>query len=177
MSSAVAAQEPAGHMPHSTSSPAALAEGADLLATSDPAPGSPDRLPPALYSALVSSHRAFCLSLEASLVHFAESPTDSFQLPPMSRYHRLLAHQMAEYYGLRHSLGSEGSCVLVFKGVKGDQHLQALATRKRLGVVVPVPEAGVGMADPSRPAASTATVPSGTYPTPYPYYIPYHPQV
>ncbi|SCU99182.1 LAFA_0G22474g1_1 [Lachancea sp. 'fantastica'] len=64
-----------------------------------------------------SYDRQFVIDLENSLVSFMESEHVSYQLAPMNSYYRLLAHQLAEYHGLKHALAKNyDTCVVVFKG-------------------------------------------------------------
>ncbi|SCU81222.1 LAME_0B06084g1_1 [Lachancea meyersii CBS 8951] len=64
-----------------------------------------------------SYDRQFVVDLENSIVSFMDSGLSSYQLVPMNSYYRLLAHQIAEYHGLRHALAKNNdACVVVFKG-------------------------------------------------------------
>ncbi|SCU91991.1 LADA_0F13498g1_1 [Lachancea dasiensis] len=61
--------------------------------------------------------RRFVIELEDSMISFMDSGLTSYQLESMNSYFRLLAHQVAEYHGLRHELAKNNdSCVVVFKG-------------------------------------------------------------
>lgn len=43
------------------------------------------------------------------------SRTSPFTLPPDTSYHRMLAHRVAAYFGLKHSVDTTGSSVVVWK--------------------------------------------------------------
>ncbi|SCU92824.1 LANO_0E02234g1_1 [Lachancea nothofagi CBS 11611] len=61
--------------------------------------------------------RQFVIELENSLISFIDSGLNSYQLESMNSYYRLLAHQVAEYHGLKHALAKNNdTCVVVFKG-------------------------------------------------------------
>lgn len=50
------------------------------------------------------------------MVSFINSHAQSYQLEPMNSYYRLLAHQLAEYHGLKHTLAQgNDTCIVVFK--------------------------------------------------------------
>lgn len=69
-----------------------------------------------LFSALFSTKdRSFVLKLEKSLMDFMESNVNSYKLNPMNSYCRLLAHNIAEYHGLKHILANDSISVVVFK--------------------------------------------------------------
>ncbi|CAR30117.1 Rbs1p [Lachancea thermotolerans CBS 6340] len=77
------------------------------------------KLTPALVAALFerAHDKQFIIQLENSMVEFMGSPAEAYQLEPMNSYYRLLAHHVAEYHGLGHSLSrNNDACVVVFKG-------------------------------------------------------------
>ena len=41
--------------------------------------------------------------------------TNMMTLPPDTSYHRMLAHRVAAYFGLKHSVDSTGNSVVVWK--------------------------------------------------------------
>lgn len=59
--------------------------------------------------------RPFVVDLERLLVHFISSNVNLYRLSPMNLYCRLLAHQIAEYHGLKHILANDRESVVVFK--------------------------------------------------------------
>ncbi|SCU92652.1 LAMI_0E11430g1_1 [Lachancea mirantina] len=75
------------------------------------------KLTPALLVALFERphDRYFITQLETSLISFMDSEASSLQLKPMNSYYRLLAHQVAEYHGLRHTLSKKEICIVMFK--------------------------------------------------------------
>ncbi|CEP62537.1 Rbs1p LALA0_S05e07844g [Lachancea lanzarotensis] len=65
-----------------------------------------------------SHDRQFVVDLENTLVTFMSDPGhSSYQLGPMNSYYRLLAHQLADYHGLKHALAKNNdTCVVFSKG-------------------------------------------------------------
>ncbi|ODQ78527.1 hypothetical protein BABINDRAFT_162733 [Babjeviella inositovora NRRL Y-12698] len=92
-----------------------------------------------LYTALWKpSDRMFCLRLERDLLQFIESKTDSYKLQAMNSYYRLLAHQVADYYKLGHSISSDALAILVFKQTPSDDkqdYVWAAKNRARLSKI------------------------------------------
>lgn len=61
--------------------------------------------------------RQFIIELENSILSFIQSNAESYELRPMNSYYRLLSHQIADYYNLRHALArAHESYVIIFKG-------------------------------------------------------------
>ncbi|EDO15913.1 hypothetical protein Kpol_1019p35, partial [Vanderwaltozyma polyspora DSM 70294] len=76
-------------------------------------------LTPAMLTALFQRpyDRQFVIDLEVSILGFIDSNALSYELKPMNSYYRLLAHQIAEYHNLQHTLArSQDKCLIIFKG-------------------------------------------------------------
>ncbi|KAL7271327.1 hypothetical protein RUND412_005926, partial [Rhizina undulata] len=67
----------------------------------------------------IQKDRRFLIKLEQDIINFIlENKGETFELPPMNAYHRLLTHRMAEYYELTHItiLDATGSSVMLCGG-------------------------------------------------------------
>ncbi|RMD42501.1 hypothetical protein DV735_g2583, partial [Chaetothyriales sp. CBS 134920] len=92
-------------------------EGRDapqLLQGPPPPPATPDEK---LVDALASpKDRLPVLQLEQKLLEFInQSAVDYIDLPPQHSYARLLAHKLADYYGLLHVINEDGTSIRVFR--------------------------------------------------------------
>jgi hypothetical protein len=83
-------------------------------------PLSPDER---LLDALASpKERLSILQLEARLLAFIKQPDIQYiDLPPQNSYARLLAHKLADYYGLQHRINEDGMTIRIFRAEP--QHL------------------------------------------------------
>ena len=63
-------------------------------------------LPDILRTTLIGKpdDRIFLIQLEKTLLSFIDSISDSLVIGPFNSYYRLLSHQVAEYYGLNHTV-------------------------------------------------------------------------
>ncbi|RMZ83555.1 hypothetical protein DV738_g976, partial [Chaetothyriales sp. CBS 135597] len=79
-----------------------------------PPPATPDEK---LVDALASpKDRLPVLQLEQKLLEFIhQSAVDYIDLPPQHSYARLLAHKLADYYGLLHVINEDGTSIRVFR--------------------------------------------------------------
>jgi hypothetical protein len=77
-------------------------------------PASPDER---LLDALASpKDRLSILQLEERLLTFLrQSHSEFFDLPPQNSYARLLAHKLADYYGLMHHINEDGTSIRIFR--------------------------------------------------------------
>ncbi|RMZ90441.1 hypothetical protein DV736_g2338, partial [Chaetothyriales sp. CBS 134916] len=77
-------------------------------------PATPDEK---LLDALTSpKDRLSVLQLEQKLLEFISQPTvDHIDLPPQHSYARLLAHKLADYYGMVHVINEDGTSIRVFR--------------------------------------------------------------
>ena len=79
-----------------------------------PPPVSPDEK---LLDALASAKdRLSILQLEERLLAFVrQSNIEFMDLPPQNSYARLLAHKLADYYGLLHRINEDGASIRIFR--------------------------------------------------------------
>ena len=89
-------------------------------------PSLPIPLPPVspdekLLDALASpKDRLSILQLEERLLVFTgQSNIEFIDLPPQNSYARLLAHKLADYYGLHHHINEDGTSIRVFRTISG----------------------------------------------------------
>ncbi|XP_065920505.1 cAMP-regulated phosphoprotein 21-like isoform X2 [Dysidea avara] len=61
--------------------------------------------------------RVYLLQLEEMFSNYIKDPTNTnpMTLPPDTSYHRMLAHRVAAYFGLKHSVDPTGNAVVVWK--------------------------------------------------------------
>lgn len=84
------------------------------IASMSAVPPSPDER---LLDALASpKDRLSILQIEERILSFLEQPDAQFiDLPPQNSYARLLAHKLADYYGLMHHINEDGMTIRIFR--------------------------------------------------------------
>uniref|UniRef100_A0A060T353 ARAD1C29568p n=1 Tax=Blastobotrys adeninivorans TaxID=409370 RepID=A0A060T353_BLAAD len=79
-------------------------------------PGNHDEIDPVILSALFDvRNRMFVLRLEQSMCNFIKSSQTEMDLDPMNSFYRLVAHKVADYYGLGHLSNNDAASVTLFK--------------------------------------------------------------
>ncbi|ETN40330.1 uncharacterized protein HMPREF1541_04606 [Cyphellophora europaea CBS 101466] len=97
-----------------SSPPAATQDDPTARQASVPAP--PDER---LLDALASpKDRLSILQLEERLLAFIrQSDVEFIDLPPQNSYARLLAHKLADYYGMMHHINEDGTSIRIFRAI------------------------------------------------------------
>lgn len=79
-------------------------------------PENHDEIDPVILSALFDvRNRMFVLRLEQTMCNFIKSPQTEMDLDPMNSFYRLVAHKVADYYGLGHLSNNDSASVTLFK--------------------------------------------------------------